>query len=113
MKDLNVEHLFLPAITKKPYASLNLPGSKSIANRILLLAALAEGESIIHNIPDVAHDIIIMQNALKILGINIYRIDNLNTDTTENATYRIQGCAGNFPQRTAYILCGNSVAFFI
>ncbi|MBY6185559.1 3-phosphoshikimate 1-carboxyvinyltransferase [Marinobacter hydrocarbonoclasticus] len=50
-----------------------LPGSKSISNRALLLAALAEGETTLTNLLD-SDDIRHMLNALKLLGVE-YRWD--------------------------------------
>lgn len=47
--------------------TVRLPGSKSISNRLLLLAALAEGESRIHDLLD-ADDTAVMLEALRALG---------------------------------------------
>ncbi len=47
-----------------------IPGSKYIANRVLILSALAQGKSIIRNVPDNL-DIRIMKNSLKNSGISI------------------------------------------
>jgi 3-phosphoshikimate 1-carboxyvinyltransferase len=47
--------------------TVRLPGSKSISNRLLLLAALAEGESRIHDLLD-ADDTAVMLEALRLLG---------------------------------------------
>ncbi len=47
---------------------VTLPGSKSLSNRILLLAALAEGETVITNLLD-SDDVRYMLNALKVLGV--------------------------------------------
>ena len=59
-----------PAITLRPRqkdinATIDLPGSKSIANRVLLLAAVSRGCSILHNIPDVADDVFFNDASLK------------------------------------------------
>ena len=62
----------MESLTLQPIKSVNgevtLPGSKSISNRILLLAALAEGTTQITNLLD-SDDIRHMLNALKQLGI--------------------------------------------
>ena len=50
--------------------SVKLPGSKSIANRVLLCAALSKGETQISNLPSV-EDIEVLLKALKKLGIVI------------------------------------------
>lgn len=48
---------------------INLPGSKSVSNRALLLAALAKGTTTLTNLLD-SDDISHMLNALKSLGVN-------------------------------------------
>ncbi len=48
---------------------IHLPGSKSISNRALLLAALAEGETTLTNLLD-SDDIRHMLSALKLLGVD-------------------------------------------
>ncbi len=97
--------IYLSPINKIPDSILDLPGSKSIANRVLLLAAVANGESIIHNVPDVAEDVVLMLNALRELGIQITKIDS---STKGASSYRINGCNGQFPNKNATIFCGNS-----
>lgn len=66
-----------------------LPGSKSLANRALLLAALARGTTLIDNLPD-GDDVRYMLQALRILGIhcNVFKGDTAG---------KIFGCAGRFP----------------
>jgi len=63
-------------LTLQPIASVsgevNLPGSKSVSNRALLLAALAEGTTTLTNLLD-SDDIRHMLSALKALGVN-YRL---------------------------------------
>ncbi len=48
-------------------AIVDVPGSKSIANRALVCAALADGESVICNLPD-GDDTQSMATALRIFG---------------------------------------------
>ena len=50
--------------------TVNLPGSKSLSNRILLLAALAEGETRVSNLLD-SDDIRYMLEALALLGVDL------------------------------------------
>ena len=54
----------------KTIKHLNLPGSKSITNRALILSALAEGKSILENVL-ISDDTIYMIEALKKLGFKI------------------------------------------
>ncbi|PTB33978.1 3-phosphoshikimate 1-carboxyvinyltransferase [Photobacterium phosphoreum] len=72
----------MESLTLEPIAKVNgevnLPGSKSVSNRALLLAALAKGTTRLTNLLD-SDDIRHMLNGLKQLGVN-YR---LSVDKTE------------------------------
>lgn len=61
---------------------INLPGSKSLSNRALLLAALAQGTTQVTNLLD-SDDIRHMLNALKALGVNYQLSDNKTVCTVE------------------------------
>ncbi len=71
-------------LTLKPIAKIdgeiNLPGSKSLSNRALLLAALSEGTTKITNLLE-SDDTRHMLNALKQLGIN-YTLSENKTECT-------------------------------
>lgn len=67
---------------------INLPGSKSLSNRALLLATLAEGTTEITNLLD-SDDIRYMLTALKQLGVQY----ELSADKT---VCRVQGLGGSF-----------------
>ncbi|MEE3057316.1 MAG: 3-phosphoshikimate 1-carboxyvinyltransferase [Pseudomonadota bacterium] len=82
-----MEQLTLDPIAKVS-GEINVPGSKSLSNRALLLAALAEGETELTNLLD-SEDIEHMLNALTKLGIN-YR---LSEDKTQCV---VQGNGGAF-----------------
>ena len=56
---------------------VNLPGSKSVSNRALLLAAMAKGKTRLTNLLD-SDDIRHMLNALSSLGVN-YRLSEDKT----------------------------------
>ncbi|QJR79352.1 3-phosphoshikimate 1-carboxyvinyltransferase [Alteromonas pelagimontana] len=62
---------------KAVYGEVNVPGSKSLSNRALLLAALAEGETVLTNLLD-SDDIRHMLNALSALGVQ-YELDASRT----------------------------------
>ncbi|MDQ5921310.1 MAG: 3-phosphoshikimate 1-carboxyvinyltransferase [Pseudomonadota bacterium] len=99
----------LSPINKIPDACLDLPGSKSIANRVLLLSAIADGESIIHNVPDVSEDVSLMLQALSVLGVKIIKlVPNKLALNQNSSSYKIVGCKGQFPNKSASIFCGNS-----
>ena len=82
MKTLTLAHV------KKVAGTVHLPGSKSISNRVLLLAALAKGETRITNLlhsEDVEH----MLNALSKLGVD-YQLSAAKTECV------VQGLGGLF-----------------
>lgn len=80
---------------------VHLPGSKSISNRVLLLATLAKGDTLITNLlhsDDIEH----MQNALTALGVKY----KLSADKTE---CRVTGLAGLFKHSDALeLFLGNA-----
>ncbi|CDF41247.1 3-phosphoshikimate 1-carboxyvinyltransferase [Chondrus crispus] len=86
-----------------PIASLrgviDLPGSKSLSNRVLLLAALARGRTTIRNLL-VSDDIRYMQEALKALSVSY--------ETTADGAFVVDGCAGAWPVQTAELFLGNA-----
>jgi len=83
--------------------TVKLPGSKSISNRILLLAALARGETRIHDLLE-SDDTQYMLDSLRKLGIEC---------TTEGAhTLLVRGAAGNFPVKQAELFLGNAGTAF-
>src|SRR6188474_3454333 len=55
--------------------TVRLPGSKSISNRVLLLAALASGTTTIHDLLD-SDDTRVMLDALRALGCGIQPAGN-------------------------------------
>ncbi|CAE6700186.1 3-phosphoshikimate 1-carboxyvinyltransferase [Paraburkholderia domus] len=77
---------------------VRLPGSKSISNRVLLLAALAEGETTITNLLD-SDDTRVMLDALEKLGVRLKR---------EGDTCVVTGTRGAFTARTADLFLGNA-----
>ncbi len=81
-----------------------LPGSKSISNRTLLLAALAEGTSVVRGLL-AADDTDRMLEALGMLGIRIERIGTTND-------YRVMGAGGVFANRDATLFLGNAGTAF-
>ncbi len=78
--------------------TIRLPGSKSISNRVLLLAALAEGETTISNLLD-SDDTRVMLDALEKLGVKL---------TREQDGCVVQGTRGAFTAKTADLFLGNA-----
>lgn len=68
--ELPAGELLVPRRPVPVSAELRVPGSKSIANRALVLAALADGESIIRNVPG-GDDTTAMLDCLRVLGLDV------------------------------------------
>ena len=79
---------------------VNLPGSKSLSNRILLLSMLAKGQTEIQNLLD-SDDIRRMVEALEKLGIQ------LEENRAENRI-SVLGTAGLIPVSEATLMLGNA-----
>jgi 3-phosphoshikimate 1-carboxyvinyltransferase len=72
-------------------ATVVLPGSKSITNRALVCAALAEGESFLRN-PLHADDVVAMLHGLRALGVELWVASEL--DGATEAFIQVFGCGG-------------------
>jgi 3-phosphoshikimate 1-carboxyvinyltransferase len=97
-----MEQLHLPAASHAE-GTVKLPGSKSISNRTLLLAALAGGVTEIRDLL-VSDDTARMLEALEKLGIKLEKLSE--TD------WRVHGCSGNFPNKNAELFLGNAGTAF-
>ena len=93
-----MEHLDLGPI-RRLGGTVRLPGSKSISNRVLLLAALAHGDSLVRDVLDAA-DTGYMLDALATLGVTCAR--------AEGRDYRVAGIGGGFPVKSADLFLGNA-----
>jgi len=78
--------------------TVRLPGSKSISNRVLLLAALAAGDTEVTGMLD-ADDTLVMRKALSALGVSFDR-------------ETIFGAGGLFPVKKAELFLGNAGTAF-
>jgi len=95
MSDLTIEPF------AKPFAvSVTPPGSKSLTNRALVLAALASGTCTISNIL-FADDTLVMLDCLRALGFDVQVDESSRTAT-------VGGKGGELPARSAELFCGNS-----
>ncbi|HTY04069.1 MAG TPA: bifunctional 3-phosphoshikimate 1-carboxyvinyltransferase/cytidylate kinase [Rhodocyclaceae bacterium] len=83
--------------------TVRLPGSKSISNRMLLLAALAEGATDIHGLLD-SDDTRVMIDALAALGV---RLEKIGADA-----WRVCGVGGPFPVKQGDLFLGNAGTAF-
>ncbi|HYL89454.1 MAG TPA: 3-phosphoshikimate 1-carboxyvinyltransferase, partial [Burkholderiales bacterium] len=78
--------------------TVRLPGSKSISNRVLLLAALADGETDVTGLLD-AEDTRVMREALARLGVSL---------TEHGSGIKVRGVGGPFPAKKADLFLGNA-----
>lgn len=97
-----MEFLDLPQLLSAA-GTVRLPGSKSISNRVLLLAALADGETEVRDLL-ASDDTERMLEALQALGVGV----------TEQGggSWFINGCGGNFPVKQAELFLGNAGTAF-
>jgi len=81
-------------------ATVRPPGSKSITNRALIAASLADGHSLLTGIL-LADDTRLMIESLRALGIAV-------TVDDATCTAEITGCGGQLPESGADLSCGNA-----
>jgi 3-phosphoshikimate 1-carboxyvinyltransferase len=79
--------------------SVRLPGSKSISNRMLLLAALAQGTTEIRDLLD-SDDTRVMLAALQKVGVGVTALGG--------NSWRVEGCGGVLPVKDADLFMGNA-----
>ena len=79
--------------------TVRLPGSKSISNRVLLLAALSEGDTLVREVLD-ADDTSHMLAALTTLGVSCVPV--------RGRDFRVTGVGGAFPVKSAELFLGNA-----
>ncbi|OSI08401.1 3-phosphoshikimate 1-carboxyvinyltransferase [Neisseria animaloris] len=96
------ESVRLPAATLKP-STIALPGSKSISNRTLLLAALSDNVCEIHSLLK-SDDTDRMLEALEKLGVELEFISE--------GRLKVHGTGGRFPNREADLFLGNAGTAF-
>jgi len=77
-----------------------VPGSKSISNRALIAAALADGTSILTDLLE-SDDTRLMVDALRMLGVPI-------TVDEDAGVAEVTGCRGMIPVSGAKLACGNA-----
>jgi len=99
-----MEFLDLPALSGAR-GKVRLPGSKSISNRMLLLAALAEGATRVKGLLD-SDDTRVMLESLTRLGVGWQRLESGDDE------YLVQGIGGAFPVKQAELFLGNAGTAF-
>jgi 3-phosphoshikimate 1-carboxyvinyltransferase len=78
--------------------TVTLPGSKSISNRVLLLAGLAEGTTRVHELLD-SDDTRVMLEALRTLGCGLHQ---------DGSVLEVRGLGGRLPVQQARLFLGNA-----
>ncbi|ROH88232.1 3-phosphoshikimate 1-carboxyvinyltransferase [Pseudomethylobacillus aquaticus] len=97
-----MKQLHLAAV-HQAQGSIALPGSKSISNRMLLLAALASGTTEIRDLL-VSDDTDRMLDALKLLGVPLHH--------QSKHSWQVTGADGRFPVKQAALFLGNAGTVF-
>jgi 3-phosphoshikimate 1-carboxyvinyltransferase len=93
----NTEFLDIPPL-ESAQGTVRLPGSKSISNRVLLLAALCEGTTAIHDLLD-SDDTRVMLDALRSLGCSVRH---------DGPALQVTGLGGRAPAPHARLFLGNA-----
>jgi 3-phosphoshikimate 1-carboxyvinyltransferase len=96
------ESLAIAPLDRPLDATVTVPGSKSLTNRALLIAALAAGRSVLTGAL-ASDDTRYMAGALRALGIGVAQEDDAG-----GARFIVDGCAGRFPVRDADLFIGAS-----
>jgi 3-phosphoshikimate 1-carboxyvinyltransferase len=92
--------LELTPVSRPVQGRIRPPGSKSLTNRALIVAALAEGPSTLTGVLD-SVDTQVMIDSLNRLGISV------TADYSQNR-FEVKGAGGTIPSRTAELWCENS-----
>ncbi|UXH76663.1 bifunctional 3-phosphoshikimate 1-carboxyvinyltransferase/cytidylate kinase [Roseateles amylovorans] len=79
--------------------TVHLPGSKSISNRVLLLAGLSEGDTRVHDLLD-SDDTRVMLDALRQIGCGL--------DPQPDGVLRVTGIGGRLRTDSAQLFLGNA-----
>ena len=92
-----MNHLDIGPIARAA-GTVTMPGSKSISNRVLLLSALARGDTLVRDLLD-ADDTRVMLDALKRLGVRF---------ESRTGGLLVHGAGGRLPAKEADLALGNA-----
>jgi 3-phosphoshikimate 1-carboxyvinyltransferase len=92
-----IPFLDLPPL-RGAHGTVRLPGSKSISNRVLLLAGLAAGTTVVHDLLD-SDDTRVMLQALRALGCGV---------EARGTSWHVTGLGGKLAVREARLFLGNA-----
>ena len=93
-----IEYLDIPPLVSAA-GTVRLPGSKSISNRVLLMAALSQGSTRVHDLL-VSDDTVVMLAALKQLGCSV--------DEQTDGAVVVEGLGGRAPHLGQKLFLGNA-----
>ena len=93
----DIENLDIPPLSGA-HGTVRLPGSKSISNRVLLLAALSHGQTTVHDLLS-SDDTAVMLAALRQLGCTVQQ---------HGETAVIEGLGGQLAERRGALFLGNA-----
>jgi 3-phosphoshikimate 1-carboxyvinyltransferase len=93
-----IPFLDLPPL-RSAAGTVRLPGSKSISNRVLLLAGLSEGVTEVHDLLD-SDDTAVMLDSLKALGCRL--------ETSDHGVLQVTGIGGRLKVDAAQLFLGNA-----
>lgn len=97
---MSADALAITPLARPPDAVVRVPGSKSISNRVALLAALADGRSVLDGVL-FSDDTRYMAAALRALGISVIADEAA-------ARLTIAGGGGTWPAASAELFVGNA-----
>ncbi len=97
--------LEIKPLAKPPHCTITVPGSKSITNRALILAALSDGRCVLRGALW-ADDTEVMVESLRRLGFEV----TVSPDPVEkcNRTIEVVGRGGEIPAKQAELYVGNA-----
>ena len=101
------DEITLRAVARPVDRTVRLPGSKSLTNRALLVAALAGGTSPLEGAL-LADDTRLMIEALRALGIGVREAASDPGGRREAAEVVVEGHGGYWPNAEADLFCGNA-----
>jgi pentafunctional AROM polypeptide len=111
--ELLLKSVSKPIIVVPPSApihgSIRVPGSKSISNRVLLLAAMGESECRVTGLLH-SDDTQVMMNALKLLGAAEFRYEKSENPQDTEPVLVVKGNGGNMttPPGGKHVYLGNA-----
>lgn len=99
-KGANIDRREMTPVAGPVHGTARPPGSKSLTNRALVCAALADGTSVLHGAL-ASDDTAVMIDSLRKMGMEV-------TEDAAAETITVRGTAGHIPSQGAELFIGNS-----